>query len=269
MTAVLIVLAVLAAVILFAVAPGHVPAEKKAPFLRRNIAHRGLYSADQSVPENSLTAFRRAVESGYGVELDVHITADGALAVFHDDDLGRMCGVGGKPEDKTWTELAALRLAGSEETIPTLGEVLTVVGGKTPIILELKRGSRNTALCEGVYASLRDYAGDVCIESFDPFIVRWWRKNAPDRLRGQLSANYREMKKGTSGINAFLLSRLLTNCLARPQFIAYGLCERKPLTVRLCERMGVMRVAWTSHDERAEAVNDAVIFEHYRPGVRY
>lgn len=265
----LIGLVCLAALTVFAVAPGRAAAAQKAPFHHRNIAHRGLYAADQSVPENSLAAFRLAAEHGYGVEFDVHITADGALVVFHDDDLARMCGAEGAPEDKTLAELSALRLAGTDEPIPTLGEVLAVIAGKTPIILELKRGSRNTALCEGVYAALEAYDGDVCIESFDPFIVRWWRKNAPGRLRGQLSANYREMKKGTGSINAFLLSRLLTNCLARPQFIAYGLSGRKPLTVRLCERMGAMRVAWTSRDERAEASHDTVIFEHYRPGVRY
>lgn len=265
----LIGLVCLAALTVFGVAPGRAAAAQRAPFSHRNIAHRGLYAADQSVPENSLAAFRLAVEHGYGVEFDVHITADGALVVFHDDDLARMCGAEGKPEDKTLAELSALRLAGTDEPIPTLDEVLAVIAGKTPIILELKRGSRNEALCRGVYAALAGYAGDVCIESFDPFIVRWWRKNAPEYLRGQLSAPYGEMKKGTTAAAAFLLSRLLTNFLARPQFIAYGLNGKKPLLARLCEAMGAMRVAWTSHDASAEAHNDTVIFEHYRPGVRY
>lgn len=268
MTAVVIVVCVFI-LLIYAVAPGRASEAAKAPFLRRNFAHRGLYAKDQSVPENSLAAFRLAAENGYGIELDVHITADDRLAVFHDDDLSRMCGVSGAAEDKTYAELSALRLMGTDEAIPMLSEVLAVIGGRVPIILEIKRGGRNDALCAMVRDTLRDYPGDVCIESFDPFIVRWWRKNAPEYFRGQLSATYRELAKGTSGINAFILSRLLLNFLTRPQFIAYGLCGRKPLTVRLCERMGSVPVAWTSHDAEAEKTNSAVIFEHYRPDTHY
>ena len=268
LTAVIILLCLIALAV-FILAPGRAAPEKKAPFLGRNIAHRGLYEKDQSVPENSLAAFRRAVESGYGIELDVHLTADDALCVFHDDDLGRMCGVPGRPEEKTFSELSALRLAGTDETIPLLKDVLAVMDGRAPIILEIKRGDRNDRLCGLVHAALRSYQGAVCLESFDPFIVAWWRKNAPEYLRGQLSATYKNMQGGTTGLNALLLSRLALNFLARPQFIAYGLDGRKPLAVRLCEAMGAMRVAWTSHDEKAESTNDTVIFEHYRPRVRY
>lgn len=268
MIAALIVLLCLAALMLFAVAPGRADAAAAAPFLGRRFAHRGLYSKDQSVPENSLTAFRLAMEADYGVELDVHLTADGLLAVFHDDDLSRMCGAAGAVEEHTYAELSALRLMGTDERIPLLSEVLAVIAGRGPIILELKRGGRNDALCETVRDALRDYPGDVCIESFDPFIVRWWRKNAPEYFRGQLSATFSEMRKGTSGINAFLLSRLLLDFLARPQFIAYGLCDRKPLTVRLCERMGGVPVTWTCHSPEDER-GAAVIFEHYRPAPRF
>jgi len=264
-----VILVCLCALVVFAVAPGRADSAKKAPFEGRNFAHRGLFEKDQSVPENSLAAFRRAVENGYGIELDVHLTADDALCVFHDDDLSRMCGVPGRPEEKTYAELSALRLAGTGEKIPLLSDVLAVMDGEAPIILEIKRGDRNDRLCGLVHAALRDYRGDVCIESFDPFIVRWWRKNAPAYLRGQLSAPYGVMKDGTGKVSAFLLSRLLTNCLARPEFIAYGLNGKKHLTVRLSEALGGMRVAWTSHDEAAEKTNDAVIFEHYRPRTSY
>ncbi len=269
MLTVWIVLMCLAALAVFLAAPGQADKAKKTPFLHRNFAHRGLYEKDQSVPENSLAAFRRAAEAGYGVELDVHLTADGKLAVFHDDDLKRMCAADGPVEARTYDELSALRLYGTDESVPLLADVLAVMEGRGPIILELKRGHDNETLCRLAREALVSFTGDVCIESFDPFIVRWWRMNAPEVLRGQLAATYTEMKKSTSRVNAFLLSRVLLNSLARPQFIAYGLCARKPLTVRLCERMGAMRVAWTSHDTAAEAKNDAVIFEHYRPAVRY
>lgn len=254
---------------LFAAAPEPADYEKKAPFLGRNIAHRGLHRKDRSVPENSLAAFRSAVDRGYGVEFDVHLTADGRLVVFHDDELSRMCGVEGRIEDFTLAQLRKLRLAGTQEGIPLLSEVLAVVDGKTPIILELKRGHDNRQLCERVRELLLCYRGSVCIESFDPFIVGWWRKNAPEVLRGQLSCTAKDFGSSTSRLRAFILSRLLTNFISRPNFIAYGICPRKPLTVRLCEKLGAMKVAWTSRDWLNEDGNDSVIFEFYRPRTKF
>ena len=266
---ILCILLILCALYLFAIAPGRSTGERRAPFLHRNIAHRGLYEKDQTIPENSLPAFRRAVEAGYGIELDIHLTADGRLAVFHDDTTDRLCGCSGLLEARTAEELSRLRLAGTEETIPFFEEVLEEVDGRVPIILELKRGSRNRELCEAARRALESYRGPVCIESFDPFLVRWWHKNAPEYLRGQLSARASNFQGAAGPITAFFLSRLLLNFLGRPQFIAYGLCPRKPLSVRLCEKMGAMKVAWTSHGPENEASNDTVIFEHYRPSVQW
>ncbi len=254
-----------AAAAAFMLAPARAPEEKKAPFMGANIAHRGLHKADRSVPENSLAAFKAAVDAGYGVEFDVHMTSDGHIAVFHDDTLSRMCGVEGKVENFSLEELSALTLAGTGETIPSLDEVLETIGGKVPVVLEIKRGGRNTELCEKVYEALEPYCGDVCIESFDPMIVCWWYKNAPEYLRGQLSTRPEKFGKNTGRMQAFMLGHLLTNFLCRPHFIAYGICEKKPFTVRLCERMGAMRIAWTSHGYASEKTNDAVIFEYYRP----
>ena len=263
------VMAAAAAATVFLTAPGGVDEEKKAPFIGANIAHRGLHLPDRSVPENSLMAFRSAVEQGYGVEFDVHITKDGALVVFHDDTLLRMCGADLTIDDMTAEELRNYTLAETGEHIPLLDEVLEVIGGKTPIVLELKRGKQNIALCEKTRATLRGYTGDVCIESFDPRIVRWWRYHAPEMLRGQLSCPAGRFS-GISRFSAFILSRLLTNFLCRPQFIAYGVDGGpKPLTVRLCEAMGAMKVCWTSHDPVHEKDNDTVIFEFYRPKTRF
>ena len=231
-----------AGTVAYLVAPGRATSAQKAPFVDRNYAHRGLHRQDKSVPENSLEAFRAAVEHGYGVEMDVHLSADGALVVFHDDTLDPDCG------------------------IPTLAEALAVLGGRVPLILEIKRGGHNRELCEKTYALLRTYAGPVCIESFDPFIVRWFRLHAPELLRGQLSLPPKDYGDSTTKLNAFLAGNLLTNVLCRPQFIAYQI-GKKPMTVRLCERMGAVRVAWTSHAWDQESKNDMVIFEYYRPGV--
>lgn len=252
----------------FLIAPKKASKEKRAPFQGRNYAHRGLHRRDKSIPENSLPAFAAAVHRGYGVELDVHITRDGELAVFHDGDTKRVCGVEGIIENMTWDELKDLRLFGTEYGIPLLSEVLEVMGENCPVIIELKRGSSNLELCEKTYNMMKRFGGKYCVESFDPRIVSWFRRNAPEVLRGQLATNPVEMAKDTSKLNAFMLGNLLTNFVTRPNFIAYGI-GRKPLTVKLCERMGAMRVAWVAHDNSSEKTNDAVIFEYYRPSAKF
>jgi len=261
-------LAAAAVAITYLTAPGKADKRMRAPFSGRNFAHRGLHTPDKSVPENSLPAFKAAAELGYGVELDVHITKDGKIVVFHDDDLSRLCGVGGRIKDMTWEKLRKLRVLGTEYPIPLLSEVLSVINGRGPIIVELKRGGRNRELCEKTYRMMKKYAGAFCVESFDPRIVRWFRRHAPEVLRGQLAYHPGYMTKDAGKIKGFLVGNLLTNFLARPHFIAYGI-GRKTLTVKLCELLGAMKFAWTSRDLTSEADNDAVIFEHYLPAVRY
>jgi len=253
----------------YLIAPQKPSGDKAAPFMGANIAHRGLHKADKTVPENSLAAFKAAVAGGYGVEFDVHITKDGHIVVFHDDDTRRMCGVNASVEELSLSELQKLYLAGSEERIPSLGEVLSVIDGQVPIILEIKRGSRNTELCRRVYEMLMCYKGEVCVESFDPFIVRWWYKNAPEIMRGQLSAHPRKLEEATSRFNAFLVGCCLSNFLCRPNFIAYNLDGGKPFTVKLAEKMGAMKTCYTSRGYAAEEENDCVIFEFYRPKPRF
>ena len=252
---------------LFLVAPGSVTKRQKAPFDGRSFAHRGLHSEDKSVPENSLEAFRLAASVGYGVELDVQLSKDGQVVVFHDDTLDRVCGVHAKLEDLSYDELKLLRLCGTSHRIPLLTEVLGVIRGKGPLIVELKNGSRNKELCEKTYAILSEYEGQVCIESFNPMIVRWFRRHAKDLVRGQLATIRKDYGDTVSKPTAFLLSRCLLNFLSRPQFIAYRIGFR-PLTVRLSEALGAMRFGWTARNERAERHRDAVIFEFYRPQLK-
>ncbi len=261
---VFIILCALLALAVLLLAPGHASKAARAPFEGVYFAHRGLHTPDRSVPENSAEAFRRAVAAGYGVELDVHLTADRQVVVFHDDTLDRVCGVSGRVEDRTLAELRALSLCGTEERIPLFSEVLEILG-KTPVVVELKTGGQNRELCEKTYALLREYDAVACIESFDPTIVRWFRKNAPELLRGQLAteqAGY--LDSGKSPLVAAILSNTLLNVLARPQFIAYHIGKR-PLPVRFAELLGAMKVGWTAHSSADEAGLDAVIFEFYRP----
>ncbi len=262
------------AVVVFLVAPGAIPASAKkmsAAFYGVNCAHRGLFTADQSVPENSLPAFRAARESGYGVELDVQLSADGQVVVIHDDDLLNACGEAARVDAYTFAELGRFRLFGTAEHIPLFTEVLDVLGD-APVIVELKSsGSNNALLCAKTLDILRKQGIHFCVESFDPFIVQWFKKNAPDLLRGQLSnpgEYFPELRK----LQAFMLGNLMGNFLGRPHFVAYD-TSPWPWPVRLCMAMKPMKVAWTVHQEdgpaRFERENDCVIFEHYLPRPRF
>ena len=252
----------------FLLAPGKATKRQKAPFYGRNFAHRGLHSKDRSIPENSLEAFRLAGRAGYGAELDVQLTKDGQVVVFHDDTLDRVCGVHARVDEKSYDELKLLSLYGTNQRIPLLTEVLEVYGGRGPLIVELKTGRRNRELCEKTYAILSDYPGEVCVESFNPMIVRWFRLHGRDLLRGQLATDRKDYGDAVSPRTAFLLSHCLLNFLSRPQFIAYRVGGR-PLSVRLAELLGAMRFGWTSHSERSERKRDGVIFEFYRPQLRF
>lgn len=233
-------------------------------------AHRGLYDNLHGVPENSLPAFRAAAEKGYGVELDVQLSSDGQVVVFHDDTLDRVCGVHGNVIDYSLTELRQMKLLDTEETIPLFTEVLDVLSqGTGPVIVELKSGKRNNELCEKTRVLLRGYSGVYCVESFDPGIVNWFRKNAPEIIRGQLAMPADHYAAGTNP----LLARLLAGCrfsfLNKPDFIAYQVVPRPERVLRM-RKKGVLLIGWTSHDYEKDAKeNDGVIFESCTPPLRY
>lgn len=254
--------------LVFLVAPGRASKKDKKPFMYTNFAHRGLHKKDKTVPENSLAAFERASAYGYGMELDVQLSKDGQVVVFHDDTLNRVCGVDSRVDEKTYDELRQMSLCGSTQTIPLFSEVLKTVRGRGPLIVELKNGKRNEELCEKTYALLSKYSGEYCIESFNPFIVRWFKKNAPEVIRGQLANPPKDYNGEVGPLTAVILGNCLLNFLARPQFIAYKITP-KPFTVKLCEALGAMKVAWTSHDWVNEKFYDAVIFEFYKPKLKY
>ena len=257
-----------AAVPLFLLAPGRATKRQKAPFMGRNFAHRGLHSRDMSVPENSLEAFRLAAKAGYGIELDVQLSRDGQVVVFHDDTLDRVCGVHARVDEKSYDELRALGLCGTNNRIPLFSEVLDVIKGRGPLIVELKNGRRNLELCRKTYALLSDYRGEVCVESFNPMIMGWFRFHAKDLVRGQLAQPPKNYKGEVSKPAAFILGNCLMNFIARPQFIAYRI-GRRPFPVRLSMALGAMNIGWTSHEPKNEKGRDGVIFEFYKPQLSY
>ena len=234
-------------------------------------AHRGFHDKPV-IPENSLPAFRRAIEHGFGAELDVHLLKDGTLAVFHDSDLRRCANVDGQIEDLTLEELKQLRLEGTDEQIPTFDEVLALFESATPLIIELKtaRGNHH-ALAKAVCERLDTYKGEFCIESFDPFALIDVKKLRPEICRGQLSMNFEKDKAGLPWYKRFIAGNLLLNFLTVPDFIAYNyLTAPRTRTLSLIRKVWhAPCVAWTVRDESKEPLAlarfDAVIFERYRP----
>ena len=264
----------LIALLLFCTASGKMSPEAKVTakeFFGLNCAHRGLHTKDQKIPENSLTAFIEAYKCGYGIELDVQLSKDNQAIVFHDFDLKRACGIDELVRNLTWLELSELPLFGTSENIPLLTDVLKVTGD-SPIIIELKptRGSY-VKLCEITLDILRKHGASWCIESFDPRIVAWFRKNAPDVLRGQLSSTPKKFED-IPKMAVFFVGHLLTNFMSRPHFIAYR-ADPHPFTMRFCQLFNPMNVVWTLAPdvdiEYYERRNDTVIFEYYKPTPRY
>ncbi len=229
------------------------------------IAHRGLHNAEKGIPENSIAAFTEAAARGIAIELDIHLTADERVVVFHDKDLKRICRAEGKISEMTLAELKNHRLCDTNERIPSLKEVLSVVGGRVPLLIELKaEPSTCKRLCAKAEEILREYKGEYFIESFYPGVLSWYRKNRKDICRGQLATVY----KGKSLLIG-LVSTFVANFLARPDFVAYQNSGSKKLAFRLQKRLGAFPVGWTFKSE--ESVNShlkdfkAFIFEGFIP----
>ena len=265
--ALLIVLLFLCAVILYMLLPGR----KRDIFLLKGpkyYAHRGLYSADQTVPENSLAAFSLAADRGFGIELDVQLTQDGKIVVFHDDDLLRCTGASGRIGESLFDDLREkVHLFSSECGIPLFTDVLELISGKVPLIIEIKACPEWNELCSAVLSVLREYNGLYCVESFDPRIVGWFRFHAPDIVRGQISEQYRYVFKKYGPVVRFGLSSLLVNFISRPDFIAYRLGKRSFLA-DLALRKVSCSVGWPldpSVDPVQAAGFDVLIFEHMNP----
>lgn len=203
-------------------------------FRNIEIAHRGLHRDD--IPENSMEAFSLAVEEGYAIELDVRLTKDEKLVVIHDHTTKRVCGEDLLVEDSTYEELYRLNLKNTGEKIPLFFDVLRLVDGKVPLLVELKGDGTKKNSSPYVAALLDQYQGDYLIESFDPRILAWFKKNRPNVIRGQLSTkihtvggdNFKDKFFG------FLITNLLTNVLTRPNFIAYDYQYLSNASLRLC-----------------------------------
>ena len=251
----------------FLTAPAKPPREGIERFKGLALAHRGLHK-NPEVPENSLPAFKAAVEAGYGVELDVQLSSDGIPVVFHDQTLDRVCGIPGSTRDYPLEKLATTPLFGREGIgVPTFAEVLEVIGGRVPLLVEIKGEDPAFDLTCAKAAELLDrYDGEYWVESFNPLALAWFRKHRPNVLRGQLAMAYLRQDKYKGKFKYFALQHFLLNFRARPDFIAYriGDCDDRSF-LRLRRVYGVPTVSWTvkTKDDLAASPEafDGLIFE--------
>jgi len=233
---------------------------------KQPIAHRGLH--DTKLPENSIGAFRAAAENGYAIELDVHLSSDGQLVVLHDDTAKRMTSSDLKITESASPKLTNLRLNGTQYHIPLLHEVLDVVDGRVPLLIEVKTGSRADVIGPIIQRALEGYQGEYAIQSFDPRIVGWFGKHEPHTLRGQLAYSFNNHPT-LPAIQKFLLRNMLLNIRTRPDFIAYEIGSLPCVPVAFWRSVYKLPLlAWTIQTEadlqRARKLEANVIFEHLR-----
>ncbi len=281
---------ILAVLYLLMIMPRMTGRPDRRPHLGVLYAHRGLHDNSSDAPENTMAAFQKAVDAGYGIECDVQLTKDGIPVIFHDFTLKRVARysdarlsqkdklnddgsfeVPGKVIDYTYDELQKFHIMNSNESIPKFEDFLRLVDGRVPLIVELKIELKDLRVCGKVDQMLRKYKGLYCIESFNPLGVLWYRLNNPGVMRGQLSDEFhREDPSEFKGILYFILTGLLLNFLAKPDFIAFN--HKYPESASLWLNRHLYKcttAAWTLKSQeqldRAKENFDIYIFDSFIP----
>jgi glycerophosphoryl diester phosphodiesterase len=232
------------------------------------IAHRGLWSPG-GPPENSLAAFQAACARGYGIEMDVQLSADGEAVVFHDDKLARMTGREGRVRDFSAAELGEMRLAGTDEKIPTLLETLAVIGHRALVHIELKTPFGEVGpLEQRVHEVIADHNGPVCVIGFNPYSHAWFADRYPGVLRGLDSYSW-DKAPHMNAAQRRSLANLEQVAIARPHFLALGLDMLPSERAAEYRAKGMPVVAWTVREPAQwDAVKDGcdnLIFEGFVP----
>ena len=235
-------------------------------FRERYVAHRGLHN--DIYPENSMGAFENAVHHGYAIELDVRLSKDKKLIVFHDKDLKRMCGCDLKVRDLTYSRLKAYGLKDSHEHIPLLSQVLKTVNGRVPLLIELKNCGF-IGLERRTCRLLKSYRGQMAVQSFDPFKMLWFRLFARDIPRGQLISVHKKR------IDLEYLARRICalepvySIIADPDFVSADIRMADMALIKKVKRRGRQLFVWTIRSIKElkcfERSADKVIFEDILP----
>lgn len=265
-----IALALLFAIVVFYnfATAGEAISEDKISWIKETpIAHRGLHTKD--IPENSLSAFENALKNNYAIELDVQFTKDKEVVVFHDENLKRMTNDTRNIEDVNYDELKNLRLGNTNEIIPTLEEVLELVDSKVAILIEIKDCKDYIELSEKTYEILKGYEGNYAIQSFNPFILEWYKNNASEVIRGQLSGTFTEGSESLNSFEKFVLKNMLLNFKSKPNYIGYDLEGIPKSKLESLRKKGVPIIVWTVKNkedmEKAYKYSDNITFENFLP----
>lgn len=227
----------------------------------RPVAHRGLHDSNRLVWENTLSSFGRAIERGYAIECDVHLTRDGEVVVLHDNDLKRVTGNDGYVWQRTAAEIAVLRIGGTDDRVPSLRAVLDLVAGRVPLVVELKGiPGHDDGLVKAVGRLLRDYAGPVAIMSFDHWLIRDFQRVMP-RIPGGLTA------WGTENQQIEAHFAMLAHGIA---FTSYAVDHLpNPFVGFVREKLAMPVISWTVRDRAAVAQSvahaDQMTFEGFDP----
>lgn len=232
------------------------------------IAHRGLYTKDQEVPENSMLAFQLALEKGYAIELDVNLTKDQQVVCFHDYQLNRMCDQDIIIDQVDYKDIKDFTLKGSDQTIPLLSDVLNLVNGKKPLLIELKPHGNVDQLTYYVVDVLKDYQGPYALFSFHPMVVSILKRFYPDIIRGQIAESFKD-NKNMRFFSKYMLKSMVFNRQSKPDFISYGIND---LPNKYCDRAkkkGLVVISYAAQNQEAfdfvKTHYDNVVFEFFEP----
>ncbi len=232
--------------------------------VKKPIAHRGLH--DENAEENSPAAFENAIKAGYAIETDLQMTSDGVVVVFHDDDLSRMTGLRGNIQEIDYEYVRYAPLGKSKERMPTFDEFLSLVRGRTPVLIEIKTHKNIGVMEQKILQSLKRYSGEFALQSFNPYIVEWFAKNAPQYVRGQLASDFED--SDLPRYQKYLLKNLAFIRRNKSQFVSYDINGiQKGLIKRVKRRMPVLM--WTVRSQEQidslKGYHDNIIFENFIP----
>ena len=232
--------------------------------IEKMFAHRGLWN--KKLPENSIGAFKNAIENGYGIELDVNPIEDGTPVVFHDSKMSRMTGKDKYIQNITKEELKEITLLDSEEKIPTLEEVVKIVNGKTPLLIEIKNQDKVGEFEKRVLDLLKNYKGEYAIQSFNPYTLKWFYEHAPKIWRGQLASYFKGEK--LSLFKKHILRRLGMKKYTHQNFVSYDISN---LPNRFTKKLEIPLLTWTVKKQqdyiKALQYSDNVIFDSFEPKI--
>ncbi len=242
-------------------------------FLCQPLAHRGLHDLAHGLPENSPAAFQRAIDHGYGIELDVQLSADGQAMVFHDEDLDRLTEETGPITARTAAALGQIPLTAGQDNIPTLTEVLAQVNGQVPLLIEIKdqdgQLGPNTGLLEcAVARDLAKYQGPVAVMSFNPHAVAAFTKAAPNIAVGLVTCDFTD--KGWEAVpddRRAQLTQLPDLARLNASFISHDRADLGSPVVARVKASGLPILCWTirtpDQERAARKVADNITFEGY------